>query len=162
MLKAFEVADGWGNIQRLAGRAGLGSLTARDSFQNALQSRHVAAHQATANIQPTDLQFFARDAFGIALGYDAVICRAARLVAAGGTAAVATGLLQDDIRIRFLQKEQSGTWREMLDTSSTMVRRDPSFRRLEAGARRRAAGRRDLIVVLNQSGTPYRWATTDV
>jgi hypothetical protein len=161
MLGAFEVVDGWSNIERLAGRIGVGSLTVRTSFDNALQSRHVAAHQATANIHPTDLQYFARDALGIALAFDAVVSRAARLVASGGSGAVTTGLLQDSIRVRFLAKD--GTfWRERLDTSSSTIRRDRQFSRLQAAARKRAAARRDLIVVLDQFGSPYRWITTDL
>jgi hypothetical protein len=162
MLGAFEVADGWTNIERMASRAGVGSLTVRTSFDNALESRHVAAHQATANVQPTDLQFFARDALGIALGYDAVLSRAARLVASGSSGAAPAGaLLQDSIRIRFLEK-QSATWREHLEGSPSTIKRERVYARVEASARRHARASFDLIVILDTYSSPYRWITTDV
>jgi hypothetical protein len=161
MLGAFDVKDGWENVQQIAGRAGLGFLTARDSFGNALTARHNAAHSAAADIQPTDLEYFARDALGIALGYDAVVSRAARLVATVGTAEVTTGLLQDSIRIRLLERQLRG-WIERLDGSPTTLRRGRSFHPLAAGARRRSRPRGDLLVVRDVFGAPYRWETIDV
>ena len=163
LLASLEVVDGWGNIERIAHRAGLGgTLSPQERFDTSLRSRHVAAHQATANIQPTDLQYFARDALGIALGFDAVASRGARLIAEGrSTGRPAMVDLQQTIRIRFLQPDARG-WREYLEASQQTIRRGSRLSTLEGQARRRAQAHRDLLVVLDGRGNPYRWRSTDV
>lgn len=161
MLGALSVQDPWRNIENIARRAGLGFLVARDAFVNASVLRNVAAHQATANVQPTDLEFFARNAFGFALGFDAMISRGARLVAEGATGGASGALLAMNVALRFLERDR-GSWRERAEGRPRTVRRETNYRRLESSTRRRARARHDLIVVLNDYGQPYRWITTDV
>ena len=162
ILGAFGVRDGWANIERIGRRGGFGFLVARDAFVSAARLRHTSAHQVGANVQPTDLQFFARDAIGVALGFDTILSRGARLIASGASGATPEGvLLADRVRVRFLEKHGS-TWRERVEGRSTTVRRDSSYQRIEGGARRRASTTSDVIVVLDKMGQPYRWITTDV
>lgn len=162
MLGAFGVKNGWGNIEAIARRAGFGFLVAEDSFKNAAVRRHEAAHQATAEIQPTDLQFFARDALGLALGYDAILCRSARLVAEGSSGTTPRNqLLADTVAIRFIERDGS-SWREHLEGSANTIRRSQNYQSIESGARGRARARSQLLVVRDGYGNPYRWISTDV
>ena len=80
MLAAFHVGDVWNELTALSSRVGLGAVPLKDPFSQGSRLRNAAAHEPDANVQPTDLQSFCQQATAIALGFDLLGSRAARLL----------------------------------------------------------------------------------
>ena len=79
ILSCLQIADAWSEIDNIAARCGATSLSLKAAYLNGHNLRNSAAHDPAANVQPSDLQSFCNQAFSIALGFDILASRAARL-----------------------------------------------------------------------------------
>ena len=162
LLKAFNIADGWGNVTGFARRMGLGSFALRDDFVQAAQRRHRGAHEASAETPLGDLRSYPAQALGIAAGFDALLSRAAYLLIRGDQV-FARGkpeLVEGEIGIRFI--EQEGTiYRDIREGAARAAQRSDDKTAVLAAARGRAV-RNGAVLVLRERGLPREWITTDL
>lgn len=159
-LKTFGVPNGWTQIDSLAGRCGLPALALSSAYRNYHDHRNSSAHQATFNMSQADLQGFTMQAIAIALAYDALLSRAARLLAAGVmTASSGLTIGATDIAVRFMD-QAVGAWQEVPE-GSPPVATAPRLTDVKSAARARARASRELLVVRPTTRLQIRWETTD-
>ena len=160
-LKAFGVTNVWPSIDGIAARAALPGLALNEEYELAHNRRNDAAHNGKANVLQGDLQGFAMPAIAIALGYDALISRAARLLSDGTmTKASQVTISSVDIVLRTIDRLPNG-WHEAREGGPVIASgsRLPSLR---ASARQRALPSRDLIVIRPATRIEVAWETTDL
>jgi hypothetical protein len=80
ILQAFLCVRGWEAMQVLGNKLGVGVISLRSAFNIAASRRHDAAHDASAQIQYSQLESFQKEAVAICLCFDALISRAVRLI----------------------------------------------------------------------------------
>ncbi|WP_144429531.1 HEPN domain-containing protein [Myxococcus hansupus] len=161
ILGAFGIKDGWGNISKFAGRTGLPSLGLEDSFRTASRTRNRAAHRPDADIATSDLDSFHKAALGIAIGFDALISRASRLIVEN--AAFRSGahqLAHDNIPIRFLDASGS-RWREKEEASSKASRISAIEAIAWTECINKARSKQQIAIKRNPASLPLLWVTTD-
>ncbi|GLV91812.1 hypothetical protein Slala04_32660 [Streptomyces lavendulae subsp. lavendulae] len=161
IIAAFNVKDAWNEITRIASRCGAGSMPLKDAYDQAMRLRHSAAHRPDANTQPRDLQSFCSQAIAIALGFDVIASRAARLVREGDSAILAEKMkVSDGLTIRFLDFGPKG-FSEKKEGAARAIRvtRDPDDALKRAV--RNASKSYEPVVSRNSRGLPVSWVTTD-
>ncbi|XUL89189.1 hypothetical protein ACQ86D_23210 [Streptomyces galilaeus] len=162
ILTAFHAMDAWNEITLIAGRCGAGSMPLKAAYDQAMQLRHAAAHNADANTQPRDLQTFCSQAISIALGFDVVASRAARLLKEGDPEILVKKVrVSDGLVIRFLDRETKGCVERKEGTARAIkITKDPD----EALKRavRNAQKAFEPVVSRDARGLPISWIATDV
>ncbi|MFB6722727.1 hypothetical protein ACFCV3_21300 [Kribbella sp. NPDC056345] len=162
ILKTLHAADPWNEITALGSRVGLGSVPLRDAYAQGMRLRNQAAHRASANIQPSELSAFCQHAKAIALGFDFLVSRAARLLhdSTAGFALQARPKLAQDISIIFIDHDgkkfvskREGVARAMKHES------DEKTAWLYAVSKARP--KFEAIVLRDRSGMPMKWESTD-
>jgi hypothetical protein len=162
ILGALHVADAWNELTALSSRVGLGAVPLRDAFSQGSRLRNAAAHQANANVQPTDLQAFCQQATAIALGFDLLASRAARLLhdSTSPYSQAPRARLAPQIEMVFVE-DRAGRY---------SCRRERVVRALKRHNDREAAWNHAIsiarprfspVVEQDRSGMPARWMTTD-
>ncbi|WP_082356708.1 HEPN domain-containing protein [Pseudomonas nunensis] len=158
ILKSFKIENPWGQMSQLSSRLSLTALPLNETFKGASLRRHRAAHVAHADTPQTDLSQFVREAFAVAIGFDALISKAlSRLKAhdldylSGNTTIDSTS-----IKIRTI-KPESGFWKEMVDNRTKAVKVERNLDVLMPLAKSRAAASSNLLVEFNSSGQINYW-----
>ena len=156
ILEAFHVPNPWGNIDLFASRVGLSTPKHEAVFGNALEWRNAAAHRAAAETGAPELSSFYQHALGIAIGFDALLTRGGMRVAHGTTIPTQ----QHDIRLRFIDADKSGWWRDRAETKSKAAARSKDLEDLRRAAIGRATPRQEIVVIRNNALQPMGWITT--
>ncbi|MCZ7428074.1 HEPN domain-containing protein [Micromonospora sp. WMMA1949] len=162
ILKTLHAGDPWNEMTRLGSRVGLGAVPLRDAYAQGLRLRNRAAHKADSNIQPSELLTFCQQAKAIALGFDLLASRAARLIHDSATsfAQVSRPKLTDAISIVFVD----------FDGRRYACKKENARRALKIGLDRNAIWLHaiskarvsyDAVVERDKSGTAIRWESTD-
>jgi hypothetical protein len=162
ILRAFNVKDAWGQTTRIAKRANCPVLSTLDDFRSVATRRHEAAHLGGHDTALGDLRDYPVQALAIAIGFDALLSRAAfLLVTMDRSFAAGTYDLSDGaIPLRFV--EHSGGWfRDVGEGKSRASQRDRSFATVWQGGINRAR-RNGAVVVGRHNQTPVAWEVTDL
>ena len=161
MMASFQLATIWDDISEIKSKVGLGSLPARSDFRNAARLRHLAAHEPTPAIQPSDLLSAHGQILGISLAMDIVMSRAAFLMRRGDVEILAKKLsLAGRVRFLFLLPTARG-----VATKRDGARRASRVHRTAAEAwaavQVRLLRGKEVAVELNAVGVPVNWWTPD-
>ncbi|GAA1951060.1 hypothetical protein GCM10009754_19820 [Amycolatopsis minnesotensis] len=160
-LGAFQISDPWNEMSSIASRCGLGSLPLKQAYETMQLNRNRAAHDVNANIQPGDFYSFVQEAKSIAIGFDLLTSRAARLLTEGDKSVLnGKKKLSSSIAIRYIQPR--GTkYVEHIENRTRAVKvakdREEAWRLAVGNARRK----RDAVVELNSRGVPIEWYTSE-
>lgn len=161
ILAAFNAQDAWNEISLIARRCGAGSLPLKSAYDQAMRLRHSAAHSPDANVQPQNLQDFCTQAVSIALGFDVIASRAARMLRDGDPEILAGKMkISDSLEIRFLDEEPRGH----VERRETVQRAVSVTKDAQAALQRavqNAVKSRSPVVLRGQSGLPGNWVITD-
>jgi hypothetical protein len=162
ILGCLQVSDAWREIDTIAGRCGATSLSLRESYVNGHNLRNSAAHDPAANIQPSDLQAFCNQAFSIALGFDILGSRAARMLRLGDPKILAgRAKLADSVHIRFLQERPKG-YAEVREGALRAARITVDLDEAWKLALSTATPNGEPVVLCDKAGRPVDWMITDV
>lgn len=162
ILGCLQIADAWGEIDTVAGRCGATSLSLKDAYINGHKLRNAAAHDPAANIQPSDLHAFCSQAFSIALGFDILGSRAARLLRLGDSLVLGNRVrLAGTIRVRFLRERTQGH-AEIREGARKAVRVTVDLDNARKLALAAAVPSGEPIVLCDRAGRPIDWMITDV
>ncbi|MFB3431612.1 MAG: hypothetical protein ABL309_11875 [Phycisphaerales bacterium] len=125
----FAIRDPWTQMSQIADRIGLKAVhNLRDDFTNFALLRHQCAHDATTNIQPSDLQTMARVAVAISAAFDILLSAAVWLpLPAMKEGKHQKREIQDSIKIRFLIQSSSG-WRDIKENGTRAAKVYPNLR----------------------------------
>ncbi|MEU4562362.1 hypothetical protein AB0F72_28595 [Actinoplanes sp. NPDC023936] len=162
ILKTLHAADPWNEITLLGSRVGLGSTPLRDAYAQGLRLRNQAAHRADTNIQPTELLTFCQQAKAIALGFDLLASRAARLLhdSTQSFAQQTKNKLSQDISIIFVDHD-GRHFVSKRENVGRALKREADETAAWLYAVSKARPKFEAIVLRNKSGTPTRWESTD-
>jgi hypothetical protein len=162
ILGSLQIADCWREIDKIAARCGAAGLALREAYQNGHALRNAAAHDPGANIQPSDIQAFCSQAFSIALGFDILGSRAARLLRMGDSLVLGTKIqLSDKIKIRFLEERQKG-YANIPEGAKSAFRVIQNIDDAWISAFKSATPGYEPIVFRDKAGRPIDWGITDV
>ena len=160
-LRVFGVKDGWGQIDELAQRIGVTSLSHREAFARAAARRHEAAHSADAQTEWAHLNDFVCQARGIAVGLDALLSVALRYLIRRD-ARMLSGqreIVASDVQMRFLDGSSDGYWRERDEATGHVLRKLKDRDALHAECMARRTSRDRLILVRDARSFPLAWYT---
>lgn len=158
ILKAFSIADPWGQMTALGSRLGLVALPLDETFKSAALRRHRAAHVANADTPQNDLKQFVNESLAIAMGFDWLITTALKLLNTHDLGYIAGTTTPNvaNMQIRSI-RNHSGSWKEKLEHTARAVRVATDRDELVPLARVRAARNGDLLVVYSQNGEVEFW-----
>jgi hypothetical protein len=158
ILKSFKVENPWAQMSQLSSRLSLTALPLNETFKGAALRRHRAAHVAHADTPQTDLAQFVREAFAVAIGFDALISKSLSRLKAhdphylSGTTPVDSA----SIIIRSI-KPELGVWKERVDDQRKAVKVERDLAVLMPLAKARAAASANLLVEFNANGQINYW-----
>lgn len=164
ILSVFLVNDPWGNIDKVARRAGLAALPHRDAFIEAAKRRHRAAHKADADTELTDLGYFYNQALGISIGFDVLISKCLRhiLDVNNNYLTSATPFVgSESVKFRFLDND-GHKWREAVEDKSRAFKLGTDFEALKLECILRAQNSKQVVVVRDARKIPMQWFIQDV
>ena len=165
LLRAVGVAgngDPWVQLTAFAKRAGYSGGDLGAVLGSLASDRNSAAHDPDANTSALQVRSLHFTASYIALGFDALLSRAARLIRdadarhLGGEA-----LLHSSVRLRFLD-ERNGYWAEVTEGAKRAVRRERNREVAVRNAEGRALPQREVVLVRGIDGFPTTWRSMDL
>lgn len=159
ILKSFNVKDPWLQMSSIASNLGLtSSLPLAEIFRNAALRRHRAAHVAGVDTPPTDLKQFVKEAFAIAITFDALLSKAVQKISENNDDFLRNNvkLNADDVKIRTI-KFVDNKWKEYKGNATRAYRISPDFNSLALAAKGRADINKELIVEFDESGLIRYW-----
>ncbi|MEQ0564945.1 hypothetical protein ABJI51_38210 [Amycolatopsis sp. NEAU-NG30] len=162
ILAALNINDPWTEMSDFAARCGFGSLPLKQAYETLQINRNTAAHDVRASIQPNDLTSFSNEALAIAMSFDLVASRAARLLNEGNSALLtAKNKLQSSIAIRFID-ESAGKYREKPEKASRAVKVSSDVEEAWRLAIGRSTSTHEAVVLRGSKGLPVDWYSCDV
>lgn len=159
ILKCFNVEDPWLQMSRMASDLGLTStLSLSEVFKSASLRRHRAAHVAGADTPPTDIKQFVKEAFAIAITFDALLSKSIQKLLENNDDFLRNGVKinANHIQIRTV-KFVDNKWKEYKGNSMRAFRASNNFDILSREARRRALLLNELIVEFDEFGLVNWW-----
>jgi hypothetical protein len=164
-LEAVGVGGGgdpWFHLTHISQRVGLGGLPLKDGVAKGYAQRNAAAHDAENQIALQDLDDFLRTSLAVALGFDALLSRAARILHDGNVSNLGskTHLLHSEVRFRFIDPAGSG-WREFREGKSRAAALHPGPDPDLSACMARARTSKEFVVVRDARSWPSRWASDD-
>ena len=158
ILKCFNVEDPWRQMSTISSRTGLTGLPLVESYKNATQRRHRAAHVAATDTPQNDITQFVREAFAIALGFDALISKSIQKYRENDIDHIAgnSKVDSDDVGFRLL-KYSDGYWKEYVNESNRAYRREVDINTLKPLAKNRASVSKQLFIEIDQEGLISDW-----
>lgn len=162
-LKALQVSHPWMELTQFCRRCGFllpGSL--QEVFRSAIKERHKAAHEALNDVVIHDVRSFGRHSLAVAIGFDALLSRAARRCRDRDPSYVAGNpVVESTIGIRFLDDTGAG-YEESGGVGTPVVATHPTASAARRLAITRAASAGEVVVQRDRNGAPVWWSVTDV
>jgi hypothetical protein len=160
-LEAFFVEKPWQCIGQIASKAGIGPLGARHraAFTDMALRRHRAAHDPTADFQPSELHSAALDAVGIALGFDAILSFAAYKLRLRDQEYLAgrRPVKLSDLCLYFVDDFGTGRYGSKKHNASRYKKIYTNVDNATDHARSFCMGQQMLFVIRDARGIPVRW-----
>lgn len=160
ILKGFMIDDPWQEISKVGARIGLNAVPLNEVFKAAAIRRHRAAHVARVDVPQTDLIQFVRDAYAIAIGFDALLSAASQRIRLRDHEYLAgrRRVNNSSFKVRIV-REESNRWKEFVEGRSRALKASPEATAAIDAARGRAQAHSDLLVVLRSGGEVQGWDT---
>jgi len=158
IFKCFNILDGWNLINALSRRLNMTILSSKDSFKNAAHRRNDAAHNITAQIHPTDLNNFVREAYVIALGFDLLVSLAYNRIYFCNEDYLKNGvkIKEEDIALRTVRFDGK-RWKEYREGGRRAVKTAYTKEELWPNALLRAKKNNEFLLSFDASGFPLEW-----
>lgn len=155
VLKSFQIEDPWREMTVICSQLGLGTYSLAQQYENAAKRRHRAAHVASADTPSTDITQFVKDAFAIAIGFDALLSKSIQKYREN-LAIHTNPLTSSAIRIRTIKYHDS-RWKEYSNQSTRAFRASDDLAILSADAKRRSISAKQLYVEFDENAVVRNW-----
>jgi hypothetical protein len=158
ILKSFLVDDPWGEMSKIAARIGLVGMPLDETFRSAATRRHRAAHVAHHDTPQTDIQQYTKEAYAIAITFDALLTKALKNLYSQNARYLSgqEKISSLSIKIRSLRM-QNNIWKELIEGSSRAVKADANLSAIQIVAKSRAIAAGNLYIEYNQEGEISNW-----
>ena len=160
ILSSLWCSDGWGSMGGVASKCNAGVIDLRSAFKNAASRRHSAAHNASAQIEYTEISDFVSEIIAIAMSFDLLASIALRKILNGdkdyinGHKKISNGT----VCLRFIE-EENGKFKEKVILTKRAVSVSKTLDESKAAAYPRAKINLEAVVVKDARGLPVEWAT---
>ncbi|WP_146446976.1 HEPN domain-containing protein [Vibrio cyclitrophicus] len=155
ILKNFQIEDPWRQMTTICANLGLGAHALDRQFENAAERRHRAAHVASADTPPNDISQFVKDAFAIAISFDALLSKSIQKYREN-ISCHAHPLTANAIEIRTI-KYQDAKWKEFSNLSGRAFRTSTNLSALRVEAQRRSITSKQLYVEFDEFNIVNGW-----
>ncbi|EJL6847502.1 hypothetical protein NMS92_001916 [Vibrio cholerae] len=155
ILKSFQIDDPWREMTIICNQLGLGTYSLAQQYENAAKRRHKAAHVASADTPSTDISQFVKDAFAIAIGFDALLSKSLQKYREN-LAIHSTPINSSSIQIRTV-KFQDSRWKEYSNSNSRAYRTSSDLSVISADAKRRSSTAKQLYVEFDERAVIKNW-----
>lgn len=158
-LNSFGVDKPWLQISGLCSRLGISGLPAETVFESFAQRRHSAAHKASTSVSETDLTQSVLDAVGLAICFDVLITKAAKIIGSLNSSSRPNAALisnQAAIPLRII-KYFGSSFSERKEGTSSNVQTSVISSALIPNATNRANAENGFLVVYDKLGHPDFW-----
>jgi hypothetical protein len=158
IFNCFNIKDGWDSIDILSRRLNLTIPSSKNSFKNAAQRRHDAAHNIGAVVDPLHLESFVREAYVIAVGFDLLMSIAYYKIYIGDTDYLrnVNKITARDISIRIISL-YGKRWKEFREGGKKAIKTAATEEILWSNALVRAKKNNEFLLCMDSNGFPYRW-----
>lgn len=155
--------DPWHHITEIARRAGFNIQNSRNAFIDLMKGRHGAAHDAQHTATVVAVRSLPNSAAAIALGFDALASRCARLCSAGDPGYLGGATVREE-HIRFRYLDQVGSqWKEYLEGRPNRARKVSSTQELAVStAITDTQTSEHAVIVERTGGRPGSWVCGDL
>lgn len=158
ILKSFNVIDPWKQMSTIASNVGLTGLPLVESYKNAVQRRHKAAHVAATDTPQNDILQFVKEAFAIALGFDALISKSIQKFRENDIGHISGDSKVDSNDIEFrLLKYSDSYWKEYINANTRAYRREEDINVLKPMTKNRASIAKQLFIEIDEDGLISNW-----
>lgn len=155
--------DAWAQLTMVARGCGFNVTALQRTFTGMMRQRHQAAHEARYEASVIAVRALPNSALALAVGFDALASRAARLCKLGDTGYLGGAqVLANQIALRKVIKV-GARWKEYNPNQTARARRVYASRddALNGAVAAGQADRHDLVVEF-VGGQPVTWVTSDV
>ena len=158
IFNCFSIDAGWDSIDILSRRLNLTIPSSKDSFKNAAQRRHDAAHNIDAVIHPAHLESFVREAYVIALGFDLLTSTAYHKIYIGDNDYLnnVNKITAGDIALRTISLDKN-RWKETREGGRRAVKTAETKKELWPNALVRAKNNNEFLLCMDSDGFPSKW-----
>lgn len=160
ILKSLNISDSWGRQTALASIIGITSLPLENSFINASNRRHNAAHDISSTIPIVDLIQYINEAIAIALTFDALISYSKNKLINHNAAFLANTTIidQNSIVLSYIKKE-SNKWKYKRRGRAKSVKTDIDKLNLLSTVIPIARLNKECLVIYNELNKIVDWYT---
>lgn len=155
ILKSLQIADPWKQMTIICGHLGLGSHSLVQQYESAAKRRHRAAHVASADTPSNDISQFVKDAFAIAIGFDALLSKSIQKYRVN-SAPHSSDITAADISIRTV-RYQNSVWKEYTNLSTRAYRKSSDLAVLRTAAKQRCNTAKQLYVEFDENSVLNDW-----
>jgi hypothetical protein len=145
-------------MSTIASKIGLTGLRLDESFRNAAQRRHRAAHVAAADTPQNDISQFVKESFAIALGFDALLSKSIQKFRENDISHIEGRTKIDCNYIEFrILKFSDGNWKEYINEKTTAYRKSSDVLTLKPLTKNRASLSKQLYIEFDEVGLISNW-----
>lgn len=157
-LKAFNVPDAWNQMSSVSNSIGLTALPLKNSFDNAAIRRHKAAHDANANTPNLDLSQFVKDAFAIALAFDALLCKSIFKFKTHDTNFINGTTVVSSVDVKFSKVFKEGSkWKYKKIGSTRSLKNNNDFNIIKTFAINKSISDQETLLIYNEHNKLVEW-----
>lgn len=158
ILKSLNVDDPWKQISIIASNTGLTGLPLVETYRNASQRRHKAAHVASTDTPQNDILQFVNESFAIALGFDALISKSIQRFKENDHDHINGIKKIDSTDIKFrIVKFTDNYWKEFVNGSERAFRRSTDISTFRSMVKNRACAAKQLYLEIDSNGLVFDW-----
>ncbi|EOA9034786.1 HEPN domain-containing protein [Vibrio harveyi] len=156
ILKAFNISGGWNKLKDISDSIFGGVANLSDSYKNAAERRHNAAHVANFEYQHSWLSNIQAEIISIAAAIDIILTAMCRLVTSSPTSALNEHDLDAALNYRYLCFE-NGVYKEKTTITARSIKNWDSVPIALNTLQPRLLPRNEFLIVLNSSGRVCDW-----
>lgn len=160
ILKSYKINNPWGQMTNISSRIGLTSFPLDNSFKNAAERRHQAAHNVTANTPITDLTGFIKEALGIAIAFDALTSISLYNFKTHNHNYINgnMNITSNNVKLSYV-KLDSSKWKYKKESNLRSSKSDGDLGKVESYARSQASSNFETLILYNSSNEIIDWCS---
>lgn len=156
MLRAFNITGGWDKLRSISNAIFGGVANLSESYKNAAERRHNAAHVAQFEYEYSWLQNIEAEILAIAASLDIILSALCRLIDAQPQKKLSEHNLDAQLNYRYLC-EESGLYKEKKNPNSRTIKNWNDLNNAVQTLQPTLTSRNEFLIVLNRAGRVTNW-----
>lgn len=156
ILKAFGIQGGWNTLKIVSDKIGGGIADLSQSYKNASERRHLAAHTASFKYDYNWLSGIKNEILAIAASFDILLAARCRQVRLNSLLALDEHQIADALEYRYLEPKNS-LYREVPLIGGRSVKNWPNLSTGISSLRPRLVLKNEFLIILNSGRRVCDW-----